>query len=308
MTKWLLTLLAAALAAGPVLAADPPAKTDDPLKVEAPKDPNYWVEPMKKVHAKFTGEKGTFAHFGDSITITMAFWSSLKYDHKNMDEATTAAFERVNKHMKADCWTKWKGPEYGNTGMMTIDWAYKNVDKWLKAHNPEVAMIMFGTNDLGALTAEQYEMKYRDVVKKCLDNGTVVIMQTIPPRHGHDAKAKVFASIQKKVAYELNVPVSDYYNAIMTRRPDDWDGALPKFKGEGSEYEVPTLVARDGIHPSNPKTWAGDYSAEGLKNNGFVLRNYMTLLCYDQVVTGVLEPSLKPAAAPAGAAPAPAGG
>ena len=43
-----------------------------------------WVDAMKKVHEKFTGEKGTFAQFGDSITITMAFWSSLKGGRKNM--------------------------------------------------------------------------------------------------------------------------------------------------------------------------------------------------------------------------------
>src|SRR5262245_49806625 len=27
----------------------------------------YWQEPMKKVHARFTGAKGIFAQFGDSI-------------------------------------------------------------------------------------------------------------------------------------------------------------------------------------------------------------------------------------------------
>ena len=33
------------------------------------------VEPMRKVHARFTGTPGTFAHFGESIKITMAFWT-----------------------------------------------------------------------------------------------------------------------------------------------------------------------------------------------------------------------------------------
>jgi len=31
-----------------------------------------WVKPMKAVHARFTGQRGTVAQFGDSITITMA--------------------------------------------------------------------------------------------------------------------------------------------------------------------------------------------------------------------------------------------
>jgi len=55
----------------------------------------YWVEPMKKVHARFTGEKGAFAQFGDSITVTMAFWSPLVWSRKNMDEPTQAGAWRV---------------------------------------------------------------------------------------------------------------------------------------------------------------------------------------------------------------------
>src|SRR5262245_21479626 len=43
-----------------------------------------WVEPMKQVHARFTGLKGTLACFGDSITITMAFWAPLAGEPKNM--------------------------------------------------------------------------------------------------------------------------------------------------------------------------------------------------------------------------------
>ena len=49
-----------------------PAAEDTP-------DTQYWVEAMKKVHARFTGTNGTFAQFGDSISFTMAFWSPLAW-------------------------------------------------------------------------------------------------------------------------------------------------------------------------------------------------------------------------------------
>jgi hypothetical protein len=42
-----------------------------------------WVEPMKEVHGKFKGTPGTFAHFGDSITVTLAFWSPLQWERRN---------------------------------------------------------------------------------------------------------------------------------------------------------------------------------------------------------------------------------
>src|SRR5436305_8270593 len=77
-----------------------------------------WVAPMKQVHAKFTGKKGTFAQFGDSITVTMAYWSPLQYEHKNLDETGQKAFDLVSAYMLKDCWGKWKGPDFGSNGSM----------------------------------------------------------------------------------------------------------------------------------------------------------------------------------------------
>lgn len=247
-----------------------------------------WVDAMKKVHAKFTGEKGTFAHFGDSITITMAFWSSLQGGGKNMSPEAEADFKKVKEYMKADCWSKWKGPEFGNNGSMTIRWAQENVDKWLKKLNPETILIMFGTNDLHSVPLEEYQQKTKEVVQKCLENGSVVILTTIPPRTGMLEKSKKYAEAAAKVAAELNVPVCDFFGECLKRRPDDWDGAAEKFK-EFKGYDVPTLISRDGVHPSNPKQFSGDYSEEGLRSNGFVLRNYVSLRSYSEVITRVLQ-------------------
>lgn len=44
----------------------------------APAEPD-WAEPMRAVHARFTGAPGTFAQFGDSITVTLAYWTPLLY-------------------------------------------------------------------------------------------------------------------------------------------------------------------------------------------------------------------------------------
>jgi hypothetical protein len=246
-----------------------------------------WVDEMKKVHAKFSGKKGTFAQFGDSITITMAYWSSLRGGGKNMNAETAAAYKRVEGHMIPDCWSGWKGPEFGNNGTMTIRWAHENVGKWLEKLNPEAVLIMFGTNDLHSVPIEEYETKTREVVRKCLDNGTVVILSTIPPRHGMLEKARSYAEVAKKIAIELKVPLCDYFGECLKRRPDDWDGAAEKFK-EYKDYDVPTLLARDGVHPSNPKAFGGDYSEEGLRSNGFVLRNYVGLHAYAEVIRALL--------------------
>jgi lysophospholipase L1-like esterase len=268
----------AAMAAGgwPALAAEPlPA----------------WVAPMREVHARFTGQPGTLALFGDSISVSLAFWAPLEWEPKGMDAATARAHQRVKSHLQRECWRQWRGPAYGNEGRMTIRWAHENVDRWLRKLNPETAVILFGSNDVGALEAAEYEQKTREVVRRCLTNGTVVILTTMPPRSGRLDKSRQFAEAARKVAREEGVPLVDYFAAILERRPEDWDGALPQFKNApGDEYQVPTLIARDGVHPSNPRQF-GDYSEASLRNNGFALRNVLTLRAYAEVIERVLQPA-----------------
>jgi hypothetical protein len=254
-----------------------------------------WIESLTKVHARFTGTTGTFAQFGDSISFTMAFWSPLEGTPKNMSAEAARAHRIVKAHIKPECWQKWKGPAYGNNGSMTVRWADENVDAWLTKLNPEAAVIMFGSNDVGQMDMAEYEQKLRRVVQRCLKNGTIVLLTTAPPRGGHVEKSRTFAEAARTIAREENVPLIDYFAEIMARRPNDWDGGLPQFKGSpGNEYEVPTLIARDGVHPSNPKKHENDFSNEGLSTNGFALRNYLTLMCYADVIEKVIQPAQLP--------------
>lgn len=242
-----------------------------------------WGAAMQRVHARFKGDSGVFAVFGDSISDTRAFWSGLPYSRKNASVEMKAAFQIVNQHMPKDCWDR-KGAGFGNQSRMTIRWAHENVQQWLRDLNPEVAIIMFGSNDLGQLQLDEYETKTRQVVQKCLDNGTVVILSTIPPRHGYDKKALAFADAVRRIARQMKVPLTDYQAEILKRRPNDWDGSLETFK-DYVGYDVPTLISRDGVHPSNPKMYSNDYSTEGLNHNGFALRNYLVLMKYAEVIS-----------------------
>jgi lysophospholipase L1-like esterase len=253
-----------------------------------------WVAPTKKVHARFSGTPGTLALFGDSITVSLAFWAPLRGEPKGMSKEMEAAHKLVKDYMRPEGWDKGRGAKYGNEGGMTIRWAHENGAKWLKDHNPEVAVIMFGTNDLGALEETEYATQTAEVVDRCLKNGTVVILTTPPPRSGLLDKSRQFAEAVRRVAKDKKVPLIDYHAEILKRRPVDWDGALPKFKDlKGSEYEVPTLIARDGVHPSFPKSHQ-DYSEESLRSNGYALRSYLTLLAYADVIRQVLKAEPKP--------------
>jgi hypothetical protein len=59
-------------------------------------DKEAWVEPMRKVHARFNGTPGTFAQFGDSITYSGAFWSPLAAKPKNMSPTAAEAYQLEN--------------------------------------------------------------------------------------------------------------------------------------------------------------------------------------------------------------------
>jgi lysophospholipase L1-like esterase len=263
-----------------------------PVLLACADDP-AWVGPVKEVHSRFKGTPGTLAAFGDSITVTMAFWAPLQGEPKNMPDDMKAAQALVKGYLKPECWARWKGPKYGSDGGKTIRWADENVDQWLKALNPEAAVILFGTNDLGGLDRKEFETKTAAVVDRCLKNGTVVLLTTLPPRSGALEKAKDFAEAVQAVAKDKHVPLIDYQAEILKRRPDDWDGALPKFKDvKGSEYEVPTLIARDGVHPSFPKAHQ-DYSPDSLSKSGYSLRNYLTVVAYADVIRRVLKPDGK---------------
>ncbi len=280
---------------GPTLAGLQMLRADEKSR----EDPD-WGDAMAAVHARFQGQRGTFAHFGDSITVSMAFWSPVRDEPKEMAPAAARAHRRVKDYMATDCWSKWKGPEYGNEGGMTIRWAHQNVDAWLKRLNPEVALIMFGSNDLRQVALEEYQQKTREVVRRCLKNGTIVILSTIPPRSGMLQESRKYAEAAATIARDEHVPLVDFFGEVLRRRPDDWDGTLKKFGDvPGDDYQVPTLISRDGVHPSNPRSYIANFGQEALNSNGYGLRSYLVLLAYSRVIERVLDSKAKAQKRPA---------
>ncbi len=251
-------------------------------------EPPAWVKPMKEVRGKFNGKSGTLSLFGDSITVSKAFWAPLAFAPKDLPPEIAKSLGPVKKHMLDDCWSKWRGGDYGSESGQTAQWAEKNIDAWLTKLNPECAVIMFGTNDVTRTDTETYTKQMRAVVEKCLKNGTVVILTTIPPRAGQEKKCEAFAEATRKIATDLKVPLIDYHAEVLKRRPTDWNGADAKFKEFAKDvYQVPTLIAGDGVHPSYPAKLS-DYSADALKSNGYQLRSVLTLHAYADVVRLVL--------------------
>ena len=276
-----------------------PAPRAQPAAIEvklAPPPPDYWVKPMRRVHARFKGTAGTLSQYGDSITVTMAFlapygWGK-KINAKNMTPEVRRQARLVEQHGDLALWRTWKGGQWGNTGMMMSNWLHDNIDGWQKKMNPEAAVVMFGTNDIGRIWPPRYTENMAASLRRMMADGTVPMLTSIPPanRDGHYEYWLAALSI----AHGLSVPLIDYYAEILRRRPEDWNGRLEKFsKYRKDVYSVPTLVAADGTHPSHPKATRNDFSEAALNENGFVLRNYMTLRAYADLIEKVFAPGAK---------------
>ena len=207
-------------------------------------DDRAWVEAMKKVHAHFTGRQGTFAQFGDSITVTLAYWSPLRHERKGMPAEGQSAFETVNAYLLPECWDKWKGPAYGSDGGQTARWARQNIDAWLKKLNPEVALIMFGTNDVRlGVPIDDYE---KTSGKSSRSASTMAPWSSSArshrgPRVGWRSSRPSSPRSIRKIAREMNLPLVDYHAAIVKRRPEDWNGSLAKFNTGDEKADAKNL-------------------------------------------------------------------
>lgn len=263
-------------------------------KAAAPGRPDAadWAGPMRRVHARFRGKPGTLAQYGDSITTSLAFlgphaWGA-KIDPKNCPADVRADLDLVQGRANRRLWTEWKGPQWGNEGSMKSDWLAAHIDQWQKKIQPEVAVVLFGTNDIGQIPARRYAANLETALRRMMADGTVPILTTVPPKSGAEAQAREYRAAAIAVATRLDVPAVDFYGEILRRRPDDWDGRSEKFGHPQDVYGVATLIAADGVHPSNPSQYQNDFSEEALGRNGYNLRNYLTLRMYARVIRQVL--------------------
>lgn len=238
-----------------------------------------WVGHMKEVHAKFTGKKGVIVKYGDSITYTRAFFCPLQWGPKNVPAELNDTVKWLKSYVQKECWN-WEGGENGCYSGTTADWGLKGMDGWLKKHNPEIALIMWGTNDTKQkVPKEKYKATMAGIVDKVLANNTIPVLYTIPPRVSQTSKEDVkkvvesYVEAVREIAAEKKVPLIDFYQEILTRQPTDFGKTL----------------MGDELHPSYPKAHQNNFSEESLKQSGYTLRNYLALKMLHEIRTQVLE-------------------
>ena len=236
-----------------------------------------WVKSMKTVHAKFKGEEGLVAQFGDSMTYSMAFWSPMS---RSDPSEYLMANDGLPLRPEGKRWSDVifgatnKGPEYGNFSGWTSGQVRSEVEEIVSTQKPEIAIIMVGSNDIrdGSVPAD-YRSNLEAIVDTCLAAHCIPIINTIPPFRGRETAVDEVNQIIRETADLKKIPLVDYHGACLKYRPGkSWDG---------------TLISEDGVHPTAGV--AHDYSEENLKNSGYALRNWINFLVYREIYFRVLS-------------------
>jgi len=240
----------------------------------------YWYEAMKKVNAGFDGNPCYVAQFGDSITYASGFWKPLGYSNPD-GFLPDDGFPKKAKGPEGDE-KRWrdvikgaanKGPDYANYSGWKIEQLLNAIPAVLKRDNPEVAIIMIGTNGTGKKAPPNYRANLEKIIQMCLDAHCIPILNTIPPKRDCDEGVAEVNQIVREVAQQFKVPLVDYHAEIVKRQP------APACFG--------TLISKDGVHPTSGDT--SNFSEENLKVNGNAVRTWSNFLMFRELYFRILN-------------------
>lgn len=215
-----------------------------------------------------------FSKVGDSITVSHGFMYPLGDHSHNLEkhnylQAVIDFYQAdnartgnsfVNTSLAAgEGWAAWGvlDPELANSqvcqaGESPLVCEYRIV-------RPAVAIIMFGTNDVGYRTGGQFRADMNTVIDTTINMGVVPIMMTIPNRPDRSSAVDLFNGIIRDIAHEKALPLIDYY--------------------ELTRYLPNSGLTWDNVHPSLPPSGyeeAGIFSESNLRY-GYTVRNLATL-------------------------------
>ncbi len=230
---------------------------------------------MKKVAARFKGTPGVYLHLGDSITHANpnTAWARAGQDHSPEVKAFLQ-WTHAGKRDDTDGWYLASvdvpgGRSHTAAGGMRADQFLKgghnglpSAADLLKKYHPQLALYLLGTNDLSASRPTgAYSADVEKAVDLILDNGTVLILSTLPPYRGKGKQVDEYNQALRELAKKKNIPLLDLYGEMKARAGDDLEKAY---------------LSPDGIHlsympPNGPAT------EENLKKSGYLLRCYLAV-------------------------------
>lgn len=248
-----------------------------------------YVAPMKKVAARFRGKEGVVLHVGGSMTIANPYGTWAR-----SGKGTTADDQAILKWMHTDKKDKTDGwwlcrtevvsyraytAESGLKSAMLFSGGKRGLptlETMLEAYKPRMVTIECGIYDVeDNVSLDEYRKNLGKALDLILANGGIPILNTIPPFKAQFEKTKSFNDALRTLAKERGVPVLDLEREILTRRPDDWFGALMR--------RIHLTASEAGGSPG------AEPSVENLRKSGYLLRGYLTVQKIAEIKRRVLD-------------------
>ena len=112
-------------------------------------------------------------------------------------------------------------PVRQGVGAVTAEYGAANIAHYVKSAQPEFAVIMYGTNDVGRGVSVSESMRNLSVILDvCLESGAIPILATIPPR-GYNPRSQGDQERYNRgviqLAQKRRVPVSYVFEEMMQR-------------------------------------------------------------------------------------------
>lgn len=258
----------------------------------------YVVSRMKQIAAQGSGlNPRVFMKVGDSITANSNFlncftdelpWSATEETYRSLggrDElaqtityfSTTVGADNAFERDSSAAYPGWGA---GNV----VEGNPTPLDQEIDAIHPQVAIVMYGTNDLGIggssdPSTDQYKFSYypgemMELVDRMMERGVVPLLMTIPPRVDYPRYALLtpaYNLIVRGIAEAKQIPLIDYYRLLAPL--DDYNYG----------------IGDDGMHPTyygipDPNSWpalACNLTDPAL-NYGYNVRNLVALTALER--------------------------
>jgi len=245
---------------------------------------------MQRVARSFKGREGVVLHIGDSITHANPYgqWARhgkgrteedlalLKWMHMGADDDTDGWWLAREDLPGGHSYTGAGGLQMGQ--LLTGRGEFPSLAKLLEMYQPQIAVLMLGTNDVSAgRKVDDYRRDAEKAVDTILAGGCICILSTIPPNIGNVELSAKYNQELRKLAAERKIPLIDYEREILKRRPDDWNG---------------TLLNKDDPHPSagtEQVNSAAEPTAENLRVSGYLLRGWLSVRKIGEVKQRVID-------------------
>jgi len=155
------------------------------------------------------------------------------------------------------------------------------LDQEIAAVHPQFAVVMYGTNDVGrpvgagdlAVNIVPYETSMRGIADALLARGVIPIFTTMPPRQdsaSYPLLVPAFNGVVRAIAQGRQIPLVDLNRELM---------ALPSPHG----------MSADGMHPSVANWNTGCWFRTGDLQDGYNVRNLLTIQALHRVKTIIVD-------------------